>query len=175
MRKKKGILITAVLACVVALGVGGYALAAQTGKKEVVQETKGGQTILPVLKVTEDLEMVNQEVWEHFVSETKKGNPAGIRVEMVKKLKGNVETISTGVWHNVTFDGKLYHYTSDDMDKTYRYLFRVHGTLPKAASSVPMMCWQMKNTVSMKLQNPCIAIIQKISLTLSLHTFNKSK
>ena len=85
MRKKKGILITAVLACVVALGVGGYALAAQTGKKEVVQETKGGQTILPVLKVTEDLEMVNQEVWEHFVSETKKGNPAGIRVEMVKK------------------------------------------------------------------------------------------
>ncbi len=30
---------------------------------------------------------------------------------------------------------KLYHYTSDDMDKTYRYLFRVHGTLPKAASS----------------------------------------
>ena len=135
MRKKKGILITAVLACVVALGVGGYALAAQTGKNEVVQETKGGQTILPVLKVTEDLEMVNQEVWEHFVSETKKGNPAGIRVEMVKKLKGNVETISTGVWHNVTFDGKLYHYTSDDMDKTYRYLFRVHGTLPKAASS----------------------------------------
>lgn len=66
MRKKKGILITAVLACVVALGVGGYALAAQTGKKEVVQETKGGQTILPVLKVTEDLEMVNQEVWESF-------------------------------------------------------------------------------------------------------------
>lgn len=56
-------------------------------------------------------------------------------MEMVKKLKGNVETISTGVWHNVTFDGKLYHYTSDDMDKTYRYLFRVHGTLPKAASS----------------------------------------
>ena len=105
MRKKKGILITAVLACVVALGVGGYALAAQTGKKEVVQETKGGQTILPVLKVTEDLEMVNQEVWEHFVSETKKGNPAGIRVEMVKKLKDNVETI------------------------------RVHGTLPKAAGS----------------------------------------
>lgn len=135
MRKKKGILITAVLACVVALGVGGYALAAQTGKKEVVQETKGGQTILPVLKVTEDLEMVNQEVWEHFVSETKKGNPAGIRVEMVKKPKGNVETISTGLWHNVTFDGKLYHYTNGEINKTYRYLFRVHGTLPKAASS----------------------------------------
>ena len=123
MRKKKGILITAVLACVVALGVGGYALAAQTGKKEVVQETKGGQTILPVLKVTEDLEMVNQEVW------------AGIRVEMVKKPKGNVETISTGLWHNVTFDGKLYHYTNGEINKTYRYLFRVHGTLPKAASS----------------------------------------
>lgn len=110
MRKKKGILITAVLACVVALGVGGYALAAQTGKKEVVQETKGGQTILPVLKVTEDL-------------------------EMVKKPKGNVETISTGLWHNVTFDGKLYHYTNGEINKTYRYLFRVHGTLPKAASS----------------------------------------
>jgi len=135
MRKKKGILITAVLACVVALGVGGYALAAQTGKKEVVQETKGGQTILPVLKVTEDLEMVNQEVWEHFVSETKKGNPAGIRVEMVKKPKGNVETISTGLWHNVTFDGKLYHYTNGEINKTYRYRCRVHGPLPKAASS----------------------------------------
>ena len=120
MRKKKGILITAVLACVVALGVGGYALAAQTGKKEGVQETKGGQTILPVLKVTEDLEMVNQEVWAHFVSETKKGNPAGIRVEMVKKPKGNVETISTGLWHNVTFDGKLYHYTNGEINKTYR-------------------------------------------------------
>ena len=79
--------------------------------------------------------MVNQEVWEHFVSETKKGNPAGIRVEMVKKPKGNVETISTGLWHNVTFDGKLYHYTNGEINKTYRYLFRVHGTLPKAASS----------------------------------------
>lgn len=33
MRKKKGILITAVLACTVVLGAGGYALAAQTGKK----------------------------------------------------------------------------------------------------------------------------------------------
>ena len=39
MRKKKGILITAVLACTVALGAGGYVLAAQTGKKEAVQET----------------------------------------------------------------------------------------------------------------------------------------
>ena len=89
MRKKKGI-ITAVLACTVVLGAGGYALAAQTGKKEAVQETKRVQTILPVLKVTEDREMENQEVWEHFVSETKMGHPAGIRVEIVKKLKGNV-------------------------------------------------------------------------------------
>ena len=40
MRKKKGILITAVLACTVVLGAGGYVLAAQTGKKEAVQETK---------------------------------------------------------------------------------------------------------------------------------------
>ena len=62
MRKKKGILITAVLACTVALGAGGYVLAAQTGKKEAVQETKRVQTILPVLKVTEDREMENQEV-----------------------------------------------------------------------------------------------------------------
>ena len=59
MRKKKGILITAVLACTVALGAGGYVLAAQTGKKEAVQETKRVQTILPVLKVTEDREMEN--------------------------------------------------------------------------------------------------------------------
>lgn len=50
MRKKKGILITAVLACVVALGVGGYALAAQTGKKEVVQETKGDRRYFRYLR-----------------------------------------------------------------------------------------------------------------------------
>ena len=35
----------------------------------------------------------------------------------------------------MTFDGKLYHYTNGEINKTYRYLFRVHGTLPKAASS----------------------------------------
>ena len=133
MRKKKGILITAVLACTVALGAGGYVLAAQTGKKEAVQETKRVQTILPVLKVTEDREMENQEVWEHFVSETKMGHPAGIRVEIVKKLKGNVETIDTGLGHSITFDGELYHYMDKGVNKTYRYLLRVHGTLPKAA------------------------------------------
>lgn len=63
------------------------------------------------------------------------GHPAGIRVEIVKKLKGNVETIDTGLGHSITFDGELYHYMDKGVNKTYRYLLRVHGTLPKAADS----------------------------------------
>ena len=50
MRKKKGILITAVLACVVALGVGGYALAAQTGKKKWCRKQRGDRLYFRYLR-----------------------------------------------------------------------------------------------------------------------------